>query len=241
MSLLTNLVSHWKLDEASGNALDAHGTNTLTETSGTIGSAAGKVGNARDFEAGDTEYFELSDNTDLSTGDVNFHVACWVWAETLTNFPVIAHKGWQTANDVNKEWVLFYDTTAARFTFSKMVGTTLVNAVANNFGVASVSTWYRLDAWHDADNNVIGIAVNNGTANTTATSTGVNNGNRAFQVGASSSQGLYWDGLIDELSFYKHRVLSSAEIAVPYNSGNGLAYPWSSANRRRRLICGAAA
>src|SRR4029077_17083863 len=43
--LLINLVSYWKLDEASGNAIDSHGTNHLTDVN-TVASAAGKIGTA---------------------------------------------------------------------------------------------------------------------------------------------------------------------------------------------------
>lgn len=49
MAIIDNLVSYWKLDEASGNALDAHGSNTLIETSGAIAAAGGKINGARDF------------------------------------------------------------------------------------------------------------------------------------------------------------------------------------------------
>src|SRR6266404_503553 len=47
--LLTNLVSYWKLDEASGNAVDSVGTNTLTANHAP-GSMAGKVNGARNFD-----------------------------------------------------------------------------------------------------------------------------------------------------------------------------------------------
>ena len=78
MSLLTDLVSYWKLDEASGDALDSHGTNNLT-VNGSIGTAAGKIGSARDLESsGSDQYFSLADNASLSTGDIDFSVAGWV-------------------------------------------------------------------------------------------------------------------------------------------------------------------
>jgi hypothetical protein len=52
----------WNLNEASGNALDLSSNGyTLTETSGTIdASSDGLMALARDFEAGDTEWFTIA-------------------------------------------------------------------------------------------------------------------------------------------------------------------------------------
>lgn len=220
--LLTNLIAYYALDEASGNAVDSFGSNTLTETSGTIASAAGKVNLARDFEAGDTEYFEIADNAALSTGDIDWTWAGWVNAETLASNPVIANKGWQNTPDANSEWILFYNTSTSRFNFTKMVAAQ-VTVAATTFGAASTATWYFVVIAHDAVNNLMRISVNDGTVDTTSSSTGMNDGNRAFQIGASSANGLWWDGLLDESGFWK-RVLTSAEITWLYNSGAGRSY-----------------
>ena len=226
MALADNLIAYWTLDEASGNAIDAHGSNDLTETSGTIDAASGKVGGARDFEAGDTEWFEIADNTDLSTGDIDFTFACWVRAETLASFPCIAQKGWSGLASADREWVLYYNTTSSRFVMEKGAGTAAVSVTASNFGAASTATGYFVVIYHDSVNDIIGISVNAGTPNTTSTSTGVNNGNRAFVLGASTvGQSLYWDGVIDEAGFWK-RVLTSDERTELYNIGNGRDYAY---------------
>lgn len=230
MALTDSLISYWSLSEASGNALDAHGSYDLTETSGTIGSGTGKVGNARDF-GGDTdsEYFVHADNADLSAGDVDFSFACWVKADTWTNssgYPVIASKGWTASADTNREWVLFRNAVGNKLTFQVANSTDAGDAV--QWGTSPLTaTWYHIVCWHDATANEIGITVNDGTPVTTSRSAGVNDGNRGFCIGASILQGLYFDGLIDEFGFWK-KVLSSSEITELYNSGSGLAYPFSS-------------
>ena len=48
--LTDNLISHWKLDESSGNAADSHGSNTLTNN-GSTPFVAAKINNGADFEA----------------------------------------------------------------------------------------------------------------------------------------------------------------------------------------------
>jgi hypothetical protein len=56
MALDTNLVSDWTFNAASGNESDGVGSNTLT-ASGSPGSAAGLLGNARQFTAASSQYF----------------------------------------------------------------------------------------------------------------------------------------------------------------------------------------
>lgn len=49
--LLTSLIAHWKLDEASGTRNDSHGTNHLTDNN-TVTTATAKLGtNAAQFTA----------------------------------------------------------------------------------------------------------------------------------------------------------------------------------------------
>jgi hypothetical protein len=67
-----SVVAAYALDEASGNAVEQVNGYDATETGGTIASAAGKLGNARDFEAVDTEWFQRADNADLSVGNIDF-------------------------------------------------------------------------------------------------------------------------------------------------------------------------
>ncbi len=222
MALTDNLISYYDCEEASGNLIDIHGANDLTDTN-TVGTAAGKVGNARDFEKDNSEYFLHTDNTDLSTGDIDWTFACWVNAETLLSFPVIANKGWSGSAGA-REWVLYFNDSPNRFEFiveNSSSGTTTVNA--NNLGAPSTATWYHIVIWHDASANQIGIAVNAGTADTAAHTTGVRDSAGDFRIGASPSQSLYWDGLIDEAGFWK-RVLTSQERTDLYNGGAGLAY-----------------
>jgi concanavalin A-like lectin/glucanase superfamily protein len=230
VALIDNLISYWKLDEASGDALDAHGTNDLTETSGTIASATGKIGNARDFESADTEYFEIADNADLSTGDIDFTIAAWVNLESLTN-GTIASKYETVGNQ--REYLFFYNAndhvTNNRFSFavsSDGTGAALVTIDANNFGAPSTGTWYHVVAWHDSVSNQIGISVNAGTPDTASHSAGVFNSTTPFRLGAifaGGGQFYQLDGLLDEVGFWK-RVLTSQERTDLYNGGSGLSY-----------------
>ncbi len=229
MALADSLIAYWSLDEASGNALDAHGSNHLTETSGTIASTTGKVGNCRDFEQGDTEYFVIADNTDLSTGDIDFSIAFWIFAETLVNFPLVLAKS-SGAGGANTEYQIYANTGGnSEITFGVASATANANytEVKTSHAVTPISTatWYFIVVWHDPAANQIGINLNAGTPVTASYSAGVYDGTGDFHLGGNPNHPLYWDGLIDEVGFWK-RVLSGAEHTELYNSGNGRDYSY---------------
>jgi hypothetical protein len=210
-----NLICYYKLDEASGNAIDAHGTRTLTE-SAAIGSTAGKINNARDLESGDGRWFGVSDNTDHSTGDIDFSFGFWVNPESL---PGNAAPLGKDNNPTSREYGFYYSSGLRWYVFGPASEFTEVNG-----GTLSTSTWYYVVVWHDATGNEIGISVNDGTPVTAAHTAGVRDGTAGFAIGAiSNNGGNHWDGLVDEVGFWKKK-LSAAEITSLYNSGNGLAY-----------------
>jgi hypothetical protein len=221
VALADNLISYWPLDEASGSALDAHGSNDLAETSGTIGTAAGKVGNARDFELGDTEYFSIADNTDLSTGDIDFSISGWFFKESAPGDHVIAGKFGTTGNQ--REYRVF--ATTSNLTFAVSSDGTLGAVVSVNASAAVEGQWYFFACGHNASTNEIWISVDAATPVTASHSAGVFNGTAAFALGARvATDGDYFDGLIDEVGFWKRDI--RADLAELYNSGSGRDYDY---------------
>lgn len=219
VTLLTDLISYWKLDEASGNAIDSHGTNHLTDVN-TVGSAAGKIGNARDFEVGNTEYFEIASNPSLQTGDIAFTVSAWVQFESMPT-PFIATRDNATSE---REWQVSYGST---FDFTVFDPSATYHTV-NSTGIsATVGPWYFVVGWHDPVADKIYIQVNNGTVFEASHSGGAKASAAPFRIGARSySTPFSFDGLIDEVGFWK-RLLTPAERTTLYNSGNGKAYPFT--------------
>lgn len=221
MSLLDNLISYWALNEASGNALDAHGSNALTGT-GSPGSAAGILDNARTF-SGAAQYFARADNAELSTGDVDFTLSCWVYLSAKVANRQVVGKWLSTTN--NREYRIVYASGSDRFLFqisgNGVSTTTVTDAV---FGSPPLNTWMHIVAFHDSTANQAGIQINGGTPTTAAHTTGAFNGASAFTIGViGEGNGDYWNGRIDEVGLWK-RVLTVEERTDLYNSGNGLAY-----------------
>ena len=215
--LLTSLIAHWRLDEASGVRSDSHRANHLTDNN-TTGQAAGKVGNAALFVAANEESLSIADNADLSMGDIDFTVAGWVYF-TTTAFTGLAGK-WGPGPVL--EYLVYFDGTNIRLHVSPNGSS---NVSVTNSQAISAGTWYFFVAWHDAAANTINLSVNNNSAASLAHSGGVFNGNAAFHLGRNE-EGMSWlNGRLDSVSIWK-RVLTSAERTQLYNSGNGLDYPF---------------
>lgn len=225
MALTDNLISYWKLDEATAaSRADSVGTNTLTDVN-SVSQQTGKISNCAGFASASSQKLTLSDNSSISTGDIDFTFSGWVYFTTLGAVRDLWTK-WVDAGN-QREYLLLYNSGTNRLEwYVSNNGTAAVVVTANNFGAPSTSTWYHVVTWHDSVNNQIGIAVNAGTADTASHTTGVFDSTATFALGARNTSPAYHNGRIDELGFWK-RVLTSTERTQLYNSGNGLAYPFA--------------
>lgn len=221
MALIDNLISYWSLDEASGTRADSHGSNDLTDNNFT-GSDTGKVGNAADLEQMSQHYLSHVDNADLSTGDIDCSFSLWVKPESLSGFPMILSKGSEVGTD--REYALYVDTSDS----NRLVwqyGTFGAGHVLTSASGLSNGVWAHIVVGYDSVNNQQFMYIN-GVAETPITNTQATlEGTDPLQLGAGTSQGLYWDGLIDEFGFWK-RVLTSSEVTELYNGGNGRDYSY---------------
>ena len=226
MSLLDDLISYWPLNEASGDALDAHGSNDLTDEN-TVGSATGIIGNARDFEASNTEAFSHADSADFDRGDTDFTGSVWVKLESKpANDMTILAKDELGVSD--RQYRLQWDQGNDRFQWFVFDSSNNVagSVLANTIGAPSLATWYHIVCWHSATDNEVGIIVNGTAADTSSTTAAVGTGSATFFIGRRDDVGSFkvpWDGLIDECGLWG-RLLTSYEKSRLYGGGSGLAY-----------------
>ena len=219
MALIDSQVAYWKLEEASGTREDSHGANDLTDNN-TVGQAAGIIGNAASFIQANSEYLSIADNTDMSTGDISFFFSAWVYLSELTSTKIIVGK----MDGVLDEYRLYYFASDT-FYFEVFGITTSLAVGSTTFGAPSANTWYNVVGKHDAAANLIGIAVNAGTEDTSSYSAGVNNGVGTFGISDASAGGQYWAGRIDEVGFWK-RAVTAQDRTDLYNGGAGNQYPY---------------
>ena len=222
LSLHRNLVGYFKLEELSGTRFDATGRgNNLTDNN-TVTQAAGIVGNAGQFTAANSEYLSIADNADLSVGDIDFTVACWLYFDTNSGTRVALSKGNNDTDNNTAYMIQYVAAPTDRLRFRVGNGTNNTTVVADTFGAILTATWLFVVAWHDSVADTINIQINNGGANSAARTGGSYDDARAFRIGTDPGDipGDFWDGRIDAVGVWK-RVLTAAERTLLYNNGNG--------------------
>jgi hypothetical protein len=222
-TLQQSLVAYWKLDEASGTRLDelngCGGSGCDLTDNNTVTQNPGVIGNAAQFTVANSEYLSHVDDADLSMNG-SFSIVAWVYLDSKSTTRSFISK--YNTGTPNREYFLRYGITADRFEFNMSPdGTVAFTASAGNFGSPSIATWYFLAAWYDSTAQQVGISVNNGTADTSSTSSNnqVFDGTSAFEIGRQNGL-VPMDGRIDEVGLWK-KALTSAERTLLYNSGAG--------------------
>jgi hypothetical protein len=223
-NLVNNLAVYWKLNEASGDASDSIGSLYLSDNN-SVGSTTGKIGNGRSFN-GSTQYLSHASNSTLETGDIDFTIAAWVKLNTFKSSSIVAKD-----TNTGRDYTLDYDTGGFNcFRWYLNGGLGGMPAISAT-GTFSTGVWYHIVAWHDSVNNLIGMSINNGNPQTASTSGLAPNANSGteFRIGARQYPGNedYTDGVIDEVGFWKNRVLSAQDRSDLYNLGSGLGYPFT--------------
>jgi len=247
MALIDNLVSHFTLDEASGNRADSHGSNELADVN-TVASTTGVIDDAADFIATNSE--RLNDLTFSLTDNETISISLWAKSTDLSTAP-----GFLTLAPAS---------TGTRDDVYFRVGT---DAISPGTRWRPASTDYNLDpSSYTSTNNDDGnwhhyvyMLYNNGSSRGTIEVyyDGVQIGTTshasqpfAFKaltklyVGAhfnnfSGSISPYLTGSIDELGIWDKK-LSTDEIAELYNSGAGLAYPFTGGGSSIKTLNGIA-
>ena len=224
--LLTNLISYWTLDEASGTRVDSvvASGNDLTDNN-TVTQAAGKVGNAGQFVEANLEYLSRADNALLSTGDIDFTFAGWFYLDAIPTAAGNDILGKFATNEIEHAVELYRAAGQDHFRFFVSSNGTGATGDLDNIETMATATWHFFVVWHDSVANTINSQLNNGTVRSAAYSAGVQDGTAAFNIGRAVTT-RYFNGRIDEVPFWK-RVLTATERTNLYNSGNGVTYPFT--------------
>jgi hypothetical protein len=223
-NLRTNLISFWELEAASGTRVDAvvASANDLTDTN-TVTQSTGKVGQAAQFTGANNESLHRVHNASLTTGDIEQTFCVWVYLDSKPGYATrIITKSSVADGGYNAFWVTGTDRFQYQLIDSGGAGAATVTA--NSLGAPSLATWYFVVGWFDPAANTIYIQVNDGTIDSAAQTAAPAGGTGVFVIGNSGiGDNRCWDGRLDQVGFWK-RVLTAAERAWLYNSGNGRAY-----------------
>lgn len=220
MAITDNLKAYWKMDEASGNIVDIHNSHTGTPTGTPTYGQTGKLGNAILLTKATPDYFTVPDHADL-TLSASMTIAVWVKPATTGGYildkGVWGQDGYILVANVGGSDLDFYTKQSGAYQRSN-----------STTAIASGSWSYLM------------VIVSAGTAklyiNNTEVSYDNHNTHTAPADGATSLLiGKYqgnstsnFDGVFDDLALW-NRALSDAERNALWNSGSGLAYPFTAA------------
>jgi len=219
-TLLTGLTGYWKLDESAGATRNdsTANANHLTDHN-TVGSSAGKIGNAANFVSASSRYLSHADAAAFQMGSsTDFSLAAWV-KYTATNQLFVCYGQFGATNKH------YYFTNGTGISAVVGDGTT-------NVTVGAVHA-FDDNAWHLAimtasrtgnltlyvDNTVEGVP-------TSISTLGSLNNTLGFAIGADPLPQLYFDGSVDEVGLW-NRVLTSGELTELWNAGAGKTYPFT--------------
>lgn len=219
MALTDQLVSYWKLEEASGPRADAAGTNTLSDVN-TVINAVGVIGDAAHFVKVNNEALSIASNATFLVSAMTFSMWVKLTSSATTN-------GLLSKDDGGAQRQCFIDVLAAG---TLEIG--IWNQAAAFSGILTSGTaittgtyFFIVGKW---DGATLSIIVNNGTPDTVGfVGATLFNSTSPFELGrgqTDSSRCL--NGDLDEVGFWS-RALTPAEITELYNAGAGLSYPFA--------------
>jgi hypothetical protein len=210
----------WRMEQTSGDETDEVGGLVLTDTN-TVTSAVGKVGNARQFTAANSEYLVAADHATLSMGSgVSFTLAAWIYPDTVTSSRTIFCKG---VTDTTEDFRFSME--SGNLTLRIYDGTTAFDHAPAR--APTVTAWNLVVAWFDDAANTLNIQLNDGVVASLTSVTGFSRDSAGgFRLGANTRTGgdLWpWNGRIDAAAVWK-TVLTAGERTALYNGGAGAEY-----------------
>jgi hypothetical protein len=221
-SLLDGLTFYANLDEASGNRSTQVSGLTLTDNN-TVGSTAGKVGNAARFVSASSESLSHANNPVFDIGSGAFTLSFWHTRNAaISGFDVIIGKDGDAGAGGTRDWVFYTDGTGL-FTFQ-------LYDDADSSVLTLTSAALPTQAWRHfvvtSDGSTVSMYVDNVLSDADSILGTPNSSASAFRIGSNDAGTHYIDGDVDEVGIWD-RVLTDDEITELYNAGAGLAYPFS--------------
>ena len=234
MALTDNIISYWKLEEASGTRYDAvvASANDLTDNN-TVGQGTGIIGYGADLERDNTEYFSRTDASFAGFPTGSFSFSMWVKAESDPADGYDYGLVGKYAGSPNRSLYITYGQYTSKYYLGIAISSngTTYGTNLDTLGLGSYrlvpGTWYHLAFVLTASSRceifVNGVSVVNTTSSVVS---GMFNNAEDFRLGTYDGANGF-DGLLDEVGLW-NRQLTDAEITSLYNSGSGLQYPFVS-------------
>lgn len=215
MALIDEVTAYYKMDDASGGAEDAHGSNDLSQGGTVSYGETGIINDAMTADGNPTDYLEDTNFTwNADTNSISF----WFKGHTNGTFMMCT-----TQDGADAGFKTYYTTNQlnAGVSDSGYGGST-----ATKSWTYDNTTWHHFVAIFDDPDQYIyvdGVKGNDGSWDGRSMAEGNllwvfrDNSNRAGQF------------YIDEIAIFTGYALTATDISNLYNSGAGWAYPFSAA------------
>lgn len=211
---VTQPLVYFKLDEASGDAVDAVGSLSGVNTSVTY--STGKLNNAAYYNG--SAYHTIADNAAIKpTSDISF--GGWIYISSTSSYQMMMAKGENSGDTRSYEMRCFGTTT--KIEVQMRIGAAYIQARTSS--AIGTGAWKHVIFTRTGttqaiyvDGTSVGLEVNVTQSGNIAYSTD------ALWLGQRNG-GLRFNGRLDEIGVW-NVALSSTEVAELYNSGTG-AYP----------------
>ena len=227
-TLSTGLLAFWKMAETSGTRYDETANNEDLTDNNTVTYGTGKIGNAADFEASNSEYLTKTDDANLSfAASESFTIGFFLKAESLpdmfgSNYIVIK------SDDAGTEYVIVVTDDGTNDEIEFYVYNSANYAVVTSTTALSAGTWYAVTCWHNAATDSVYVQINDGSpvrastgGDKPADSAGI------FTIGGWLYGGsIYYpyDGLLDCFGVWRRVPVYTNKYAMAdsiYNGGTG--------------------
>lgn len=229
MALTDNLTAYYKLDESSGDAADATGGGYTLTNNGTTTYSSAKINNGADFGTSNSTKF-LSRTTPVITGNIT--VSFWFKANSEPASGI--NDGIFSIHDNStslKNYGVFYQNNAGtkRIQFDYHKNNVSDNYVTYNVTLGTTNWNHFAFTWNGTTFTGYFNGASVGTPLTISGGGSGTVGTNGPKIGKTERFTIYSQGMIDECGIWS-RALSGSEITSLYNSGSGLAYPFSTTN-----------
>lgn len=205
------IVAHYKMNDnlANTDVIDSKGGNTGTASANTdTMSVVGKINEALDFDAANSEYVELPSSTfiiDTNDWSTSFWFNADAW---MDNVRILSLK-----KAINFDVRLGSASTALILTFGGDANTYVAKT-----GL-STGTWYNVVVAFRASDNTVNVYID-GNLEDTRVPTIISDSRNNIIASNALHSGNFFDGKIDDFRIYD-RELSQPEVDTIYNSNSG--------------------
>jgi hypothetical protein len=220
LGLRTSLTAFWSLESNASWTDDTGNGTTLTGNGTPPNTTTGKVGNGVSLN-GSSDYLSAANNTNIAHGGGAFSMQAWVNASVIATGSILS----KSNNAFNqRDWYVQLRFNGSANVFSWRMWNTGSTTFDCDSAQTNSAGWHHIVMTYDGA-GAMKIYVDNNTPGTQTLSSTANSSTGALNIGRNADDGVsFLTGTIDQVGYWKGRVLSAADVSALYNGGAGLSY-----------------